>query len=262
MKTTIQLKHRSAWFLALLTVCTMAVSCSKNDEKPETEPEIPAPTTPTVPYYKVQRVENFAVETDDANPTERKTSAIFSLRYKKEQPLSYSKTSYWDISVSGLYNSFLGGNNGENLNNRGYRGPGKGGITIVEKAFDQVTDIPASTQFLTGDGIVGTDNNGDFGSGLGWYIYDFGGTIMSDGSANKKHVAYALGSPLTTVQGKTISARTIIVKLANGDFAKIKMISCYKDALTPDKWFLNTPHMFYTFEYLIVPAGSTKFEIR
>jgi len=40
------------------------------------------------------------------------------------------------------------------------------------------------------------------------------------------------------------------------------MISCYKDAFTADKWFIDTPHMYFTFEYVIVPKGSKKFEIK
>ncbi|MNY71051.1 hypothetical protein D3C86_2093090 [compost metagenome] len=56
--------------------------------------------------------------------------------------------------------------------------------------------------------------------------------------------------------------RTVIVRTANGDYAKIKMISGYKDAFTADKWFQTTPHMFYTFEYVVVPKGSTKFQIK
>jgi len=248
---------------ALLLFCTLAVGCSKNDADTTPDEATPtAPTTPTVDYYKLQRVENLSAETDDKNPTVRKTAAIFSLTYKKEQPLSYSKSAYWDISFSGMYNSFIGGNNGADVNNRGYLGLGKGSVAIVEKPFEEVVDIPDDSKFFTKDGKFGTDILGDFGEGTGWYAYDFSGTLMSDGRYEKRHVAYTLSKPIKTVKDVIIPARTIIVKLANGDYAKIKMISCYKDAYSPDQWFLNTPHMFFTFEYVIVPAGSKKFEIK
>ncbi|MFZ4861059.1 HmuY family protein [Sphingobacterium sp. Mn56C] len=257
-----QLGSKAKYLWVLFAICSITLSCSKSEAQLETEVAPTAPTTATVAYYKLHRVENLAAETDDKNPMARKTAVIYSLSYKQEQPLSYSKTAYWDISFSGLYNSFIGGNNGTDVNNRGYLGAGKGAVAIVEKAFDEVIDIPADSEFSSRDGKIGTDNYGDFGEGIGWYAYDFSGTLMSDGRYEKRHVAYTLSKPLVTVKNVHIPARTVIVKLANGDYAKIKMISCYKDAFNPEQWFLNTPHMFFTFEYVIVPAGSTKFEIK
>lgn len=243
---------------AILIGATLLASCSKSDNsQPDPEPE---PGTDV--YYKLHRVENFAVESDDENPTQAKAAVLFSLFTKEEVPSSYIKTTRWDISFSGLYNSFLGGNNGSNSNNVAYGGAGTGGVLILEKEFDEVTEIPGDTQFDAKSGIIGTDDAGAFGEGTGWYLYDFGGSILGDGTEQKAHVAYALGSPLTTNSGTVIPARTVVVKTPKGDYAKIKMISCYKDAFTPDVWFKDTPHMFFTFEYVIVPAGSTQFEIK
>ncbi|WP_134091686.1 hypothetical protein [Olivibacter sp. XZL3] len=250
------------WSLILLSLAT---ACSDKHEDPSPEEEIPTETGSKVPYYTLQRVENLAVETDDENPTEPKTAVLFSLTYKKEQPLNYAKTTFWDLSLTGLYNSFIGGNNAANSTNIGYQGPGRGGVAIVEEAFDDVVHIPADTVFKTGAGVFGTDINGAFGEGIGWYLYDFNGDLVSDGSENKKHVAYALGESISINAGgtnKEIPARTILARTSTGDYAKIKMISCYKDAFTRDQMFRDTPHMFFTFEYVIVPAGSTKFEIR
>jgi hypothetical protein len=264
MKITPILQKR---FLSCISMLAMAVlllsSCSKTDNvTPDPTPETPTRDADKVPYYKLQRVENFAAQTDDQNPTTPKTELLFSLDYKKEQPASYAKTSFWDLSFSGLYNSFLGGNNNADQTNTGYQGPGKGGITIVQQAFDDVTSIPSAADFKTGKGLIGTDDKGSFGAGTGWYLYDFGGTTVGDGSATKVHVAYALGSALKLADGSTLPARTIILKMASGDYAKIKMISCYKGVFTTDQMFTNTPHMYFTFEYVIVPAGSTKFEIK
>lgn len=246
--------------LALLTFFT---SCKKDEPVAgEKEPVTTTRSVDLVPYYKIQRVENLQVETDDANPTAPKPEVLFSLDYKKVQPATYGKTSFWDISFSGLYNSFIGGNNGSDINNSGYTGPGVGGITIVAKSFEEVTAIPAVTDFKTGRGLIGTDDLGAFGEGLGWYLYDFGGTVVGDGSYDKQHVAYAMGNTFNMANGQKTPARTVIVRTAKGDFAKIKMISCYKDVFTTDKMMRNTPHMFFTFEYVIVPAGSTTFEIK
>lgn len=256
-------KRTATGILMLAVLASTFTACKKNDAV--TPDPVPVTTTrdaDKVPYYKVQRVENLAAQTDDQNPTVPKTEILFSLDYKKEQPATYAKTSLWDISLSGLYNSFLGGNNNSDIVNSGYQGPGKGGVTIVEKAFDDVTAIPADADFKTGKGLIGTDKNGNFSDDIGWYLYDFGGTTVGDGSDTKVHVAYALGSALKLADGSTLAARTVIVKTATGDYAKIKMISCYKDIFTPDQMLTNSPHMYFTFEYVIVPAGSTKFEIK
>ena len=239
-------------------VLLMLSSCSKSSD-PVPEPPQPAGS---VPYYKLQRVENFAVETDDTDPTAAKNPAYFSLGNKAIIEANFAKTARWDIGFNGLYNSFLSGNNGSDATNLGYGGPGTGAILIIEKAFDEITDIPAESLFKTKGTLIGTDNKGDFGEGTGWYLYDFGGTTVSNGVYDKQHVAYALGNGITLTNGTKVLPRTIVLRTAAGNYAKIKMISCYQNAFTPDTWFRTTPHMFFTFEYVLVPKGSTKFEIK
>jgi len=256
MNTTIKF-NTSFWKIIGLAcfVIATASSCSKSDS-PKIEPE---EEVTTVPYYTVQRVKNLAAESDDANPTENRKTVLFNLRTGKEAPLDYSRTSRWDISFGGLYNSFVGGNNGSNDANVGFGGPGKGGVYIVEKAFDEVVDVPADHLFKTHSHVIGTDNAGVFGEGTGWYLYDFAGDILGNGSSEKAHVAYTLSAPVTTKQGKLVPARTLIIRLPNGDYAKIKILSVYKDLLNPDQWFRTSPKMFFTFDYTLVPAGSSKF---
>ncbi|RQO74168.1 hypothetical protein DBR43_01850 [Pedobacter sp. KBW06] len=255
MNTSKFLKKNTG-MLMLGLLLSFSMSCSKNDN-PVTEKPAPVdtvkPPQPSgkIPFYKLQRVENLAVETDDKNPTQAKPAAYFSLDNKEEVPASYAKTARWDVAFTGLYNSFLSGNNGTDGTNQGYGGSGKGGIIVLKKPFEEVTDVPSESDFKTKGNVVGTDDLGAFGEGTGWYLYDFGGTIRGDGSPQKTHVAYALPE-----------MRTIIIRTATGNYAKVKMISCYKDAFTADKWFKDTPHMFFTFEYVLVPKGSTKFEIK
>ncbi|MFZ4860773.1 hypothetical protein ACL9RF_01165 [Sphingobacterium sp. Mn56C] len=246
---------------ALATVLIFSFAqCSK--DKTDTVLPLEPETSSPVPYYRLQRVENLAAETDDNNPTIPKKEVLYSLRYKKERPLTYAKTTLWDISFSDLYNSMLAGNNHTDLSNSGYGGNGKGGITVLEKAFDEVVDIPNDNLFKTNKAAIGPDDSGAFGTGIGWYLYDFGGSIVGDGSANKSHVSYALGQQIILKNKDKAPIRTVVLRLANGDYAKIKMISCYKDIYNQDDMFKDTPHMFFTFEYIIVPAGSTKFEIK
>lgn len=238
-----------------ITASVLFVSCSKeNEATPDPAEEIDGVT-----FYKMFRVENYAVETDDNNPTVPKTAVYYSLEERKDVPLVNAKTTRWDIAFNGLYNSFISANNGKNETNSGFGSNGVGGLTIVQKPYDEVVDIPADAEFKTAGGLVGTDDAGAFGQGIGWYLYDFGASVVATG-ADKQHVAYALGSPLKLLNGTTLAARTIIVRTAKGNYAKIKMISCYKNAFTPDLWFKNTPHMYFTFEYTLAPKGSLKFK--
>jgi hypothetical protein len=251
-------KMKKVVFLPAILMLMLAItSCSKDKDIEE-----PAPPSTETFYYKLHRVENFAVENDDQNPTQSRPAVFFSLYDKKEVTGTYSKTNRWDLSFGDLYNSFIGGNNGADARNLGNGGIGKGGIQIIKKKFDEVTELPAGISFLTATGVIGTDEAGAFGVGTGWYLYDYGGMIIGDGSTQKQHIAYALAEPVVTTDGKTIEARTLIIRTAKGDLAKMKIISCYKDLFSPSQWYKDAPKMFFTFEYVVIPAGETKFVIK
>lgn len=248
--------------IALFLIAALFTACSSDDNKTdETDPETKAPDTSL--FYKVLSVRNYQGSTSDENPTAPSATLYYSIEENKSVDGSYKKTKKWDLAFGGLYASFLSGNNGSNTQNNGSMAGGVGGITIVAKPFNEVVDIPADIEFKTGVDLIGTDDAGSFGNGTGWYLYDFGGEVVTDGTdPQKAHVAYALGEPLKIKNGTTIPARTIILKTANGNYAKIKMISVYKDVYTPSEWFKDTPHMYYSFDYVMVPKGSTKFEIK
>lgn len=240
-------------------------SCS-NDDEPVKEDDVAiiddgTPTT-TTNYNKVLRVENFGYNLDDGDHYSAKSTLYYSLIDNKEITAEYRKTTKWDLAFSGLYSSFMSGNNGANTGNFGAGTSAVGGIYIVQKHFDEVTEIPADSEFKTDKEIYWGDESGGIGAGIGWYFYDFGGDLVRDGAYDNMHIAYALGEPLTLKSGKIIPARTIILKTAKGDYAKIKMISVYKDILKREDFTRKSPKMYFTFEYVLVPKGSTKFEIK
>ena len=239
-------------FYMFTSLSLVFAACSDdNDAAPDTPPETEEPQPKgTVPYYKVQRVENFLAPTEAGAPAARPAVVYFSLENKEQVDAGKKTSADWDISFGGMSNSFIGANNGKDEQNEGFGSDAEGGILILEKPFEEVEEIPAAAEFSTSK-TFGTDAAGAFGQGTGWYLYDFAGTIRGDGSPQKQHVAYAMSE-----------SRTLVVRTASGDYAKLKMISCYKDAFTPDKWFRDTPRMFYTFEYVLVPEGSTRFEIK
>lgn len=214
-----------------------ALSSCKKDKEPVVEE--------SKNYYKLERVENLAPAVTGTK------NMYFNLETKNEVTAEQVKSTNWDLAFGGFSVSYMSGNNGTDPVNYGIGGGGKGGILVIEKPFDQVIDVPADADFKTGVNLFGMDKEGDRATETGWYLYDEKGTIKGDGSPRKQHVVYAMSD-----------SRTVVVRTANGDYAKIKMISCYKDAFTADQWFIDSARMFYTFEYVVVPKGSTKFQIK
>ena len=237
-----------------LLAASLLAGCSKSSPAGNKNPEPVDETN----FNKLITVTNFGGEIDGGPTTEQKP-VYFSLEKKAAVDPDYVKTDRWDISFSALYRSFIGGNNGSNSTNFGSGGPGKGGVVCVERAFDEVTAIPDAAQFKTGSALIGTDDHGAFGQGIGYYLYDFGGTVIGDGTYEKQHVAYCLGNGITKKDGEKVPPRTIIVRTAKGHFAKIRMLSVYKDLLNPSTWTRNAPHMYFSFQYILVKAGITSF---
>jgi hypothetical protein len=236
---------------------SLLFSCSKSSNDPDPSD----PVSDTI-FNRVITVLNYGEELEGDAPTTMQKPVFFSLEKNASVNPDYVRTDRWDLSFSALYRSFLGGNNGTNQKNFGAGGPGKGGVLCIEKAFEELTDIPDDALFKTGSALIGTDDHGAFGEGVGYYLYDFGGGIVGDGSYDKQHVAYCLGNGVTTNDGTKIPPRTIVLKTARGHYAKIKMMSVYKDLLNPSTWTRNAPHMYFSFQYVLAKAGSKNFSVK
>lgn len=250
-------------YIALLCIgLAINTACSKSD--PVTEPVVEPPKeeeSNTSLYNKLISVRNFA-GTDKNDGNNAAPTVYYSLETNKSIPETHRQTRNWDIAFGNIFNSFTSGNNGSNNSNYGYGNNATGGILILEKAFDEVTTIPADTDFKTAGDIVQLDQNGSLGLGIGWILYDFDGDIIRNGAYENQHVAYALGNGLTLKNGKVIKPRTIVIRTAKGNYAKIKPLSMYKDLLKQEEWFRTTPHVFISFDYVLVPKGSKTFEIK
>lgn len=237
-------------------VVAFVASCSKDDNPPIDDEVNPN-------YYKLLRVENLPIApTDEGSEPNEFGFYLYSLSENKAIPQSEVSSAKWDIAFGGTFTSFLSGNNGADEKNYGAGTNAAGGVAIVEEAFDEVNELPANIEFKTGKDLIGTDDAGSMGAGVGWYLYDFFGTVVGEGEEEEQHVAYALAEPITKKDGTVINPRTVIVKTANGDYAKIKMISCYKDLFSQEEWKKGEPIMYATFEYVLIPGDSNTFEIR
>lgn len=242
-------------------------ACSKSDPTPEPDPD---PIISDGMFNRLIEVRNFGESLPEGTAPDSDQSPIFfSLEENKATDQTYRRTNRWDISFAGIYRSYLAGNNGNGGGvspNYGAGGPGVGGIMIVEKSFDEVVDIPADELFKTERNVISTDDNGDMGNGVGWYLYDFGGTRVRDGAYDNAHIAYALDEALEITlpngEKKTVKPRTVIVRTGRGNYAKIRMRSIYKDKLERDSWKRNDEKPYFSFDYVLAKKGSSKFEVK
>ncbi|MEO5572023.1 MAG: HmuY family protein [Bacteroidia bacterium] len=143
---------------------------------------------------------------------------FYSLRENTTVALSDSATTKWDIA---FYSTKI-------LINNGTSGPGSGGAAVVTQIFDEMISAPA-------DSSIKTDNGTELaipgGSGNGWYNYDPAAFIISP-----------------------IAGRTIVVRTADGKFAKIEILSYYKNA--PATPTMTDVSRYYTFRYKFQADGS------
>lgn len=132
---------------------------------------------------------------------------------------SDAATDKWDIAFAGTTIYVNGGTSG----------PGQGAAQIVSNTFEGLTKAPA-------DGYKQDTESGyaiPTGSGNGWYSYN------------------ALTHVITPLAGKVI-----VLKTAKGKYAKLEIISYYKDAPTNPN-ALTSKNRHYTFRYVYQPDGST-----
>lgn len=238
------MKISNYFLLAFLIV--VAIACSKSDD-PQWEPD-PDPVTPETMFNKLITVKNFGEALPEGSqPTTKQAPIFYSLEHNQPVNPDYTLTTRWDMSFSDIYRSFINCNNTKAGFGKG--GPGKGGILIVKKRFEDVVDIPSDGEFRQGEKPYGTDDSGDWGEGLGWYLYDYKAKHRGGGLNEKEHVCYP------------IEDHTLVVRTAKGNYAKVKILSIYKDLLDPKDWTRYSPAPYYTFQYVLAKAGSTKFEI-
>jgi hypothetical protein len=137
----------------------------------------------------------------------------------------------WDIAFRGTTIAINGGE-ATGTNDEPERN-GNAGAIIIDGTFDSVTtaaDLNFSQDSTTGFAIsTGSDN--------GWYNYNFMTNIVAP------------------IPGKILVFRT-----AEGNYAKVEILSYYKDAPTdPDP--LEDETRYYTFNYVYNPnPGETSFE--
>lgn len=144
-----------------------------------------------------------------------------SLRTGEVLPSADSASTQWDLAFKG---STI-------LVNGGTSGPGNGGALVLEALFQEVMEAPASG--------YNTDSADGFaiptGSGNGWYNYNPAANILSP-----------------------IPGRVLVVRCADGSFAKVRIISYYRGA--PETPTAEDTSRYITIEYAHQDDGSRRFE--
>ena len=152
-------------------------------------------------------------------PTSKFT--FFSLRTGEVIANTDSTTDKWDLGFRGT----------TIIVNGGAIRTGKGGVFLFTGLFDELKEVPMSAVFAVDESV--TKLAIAPASGQGWYNYNAALNIISP-----------------------IPGRVLVVRTGDGKFAKVEILSYYKDSpANPDQ---NSVARHFTFRYVVQPDGSTK----
>ncbi|MBS1627832.1 MAG: HmuY family protein [Bacteroidetes bacterium] len=149
---------------------------------------------------------------------------FYSLETGQQISNTDSATTKWDIAFRST----------TILINGGTSGPANGGAFVQKGVtFDTYNTISSDSTFKI-DGMNGVARAITTGSGNGWYSYNFSTDIISP-----------------------IAGNIIIIRTANGKYAKVEIQSYYQNApIIPDA---NSVSRYYTFRYVFQVNGSKSF---
>ena len=207
-------------FVSVLFVGIVALMVSCSDDDPVLEPVVAV----TISNLEADPATGFNPNTGQPIGTTGKFK-LFSFESGATVSNSDSVTTKWDIGFRGT----------TIIVNGGKSGPGSAQAQIVTGIFDEVTEAP-ETGYASDNGTTYAIPTG---SGNGWYNA-------------------AGGGPSSPTIITPIAGRVIVVKTATGRYAKLEILSYYKDA--PASPTGTEPARYYTFRFVYQPNDSRKFE--
>ncbi len=212
--------------ISALALAVVFTACTK--DKNVTKPVDPNAFSVAV-SGKIVTVKNLPADTIvglvSGQPVGVGKYSFFNLRTNAWVSNADSASSNWDLAF-----------NGSTIRvNAGTSGPGAGGAFVLVGAYDNLTTVPA-------DSVFKTDAYPSYaitkGSGKGWYSYD--------GATNL----------LTPIPG-----RVLVIKTADGRFAKVEILNYYRGGVTPSASATDeiktSEQRYYTFRYTF--SNSTTF---
>lgn len=155
---------------------------------------------------------------DTGQPLAAGVFTFYSLRENRVVPREDSASATWDLAFKGT----------TILTNGGASGPGQGAALVMEGIFEEITEAPAGgyAQDAADSPAILT------GSGNGWYNYNPEAMLLTP-----------------------IPGRVLVIRAADGTYAKVRVLSYYKGAPDPPDAATDEAR-YYTFEFLHQPDGS------
>lgn len=230
-----KLINRYLWLL--LIVPLVFTACKKKEEDPSDQLEDGKSTV----------IRDLAGDTNGSvgDPGDDKTKIgfdVFLFRLADQKQIwlrneadseTWLKTDEWDLAFTGAYNSEIFLNNATYTENPGYEGPAnQTAVILVKQAYENVSTAPSESEFNSAN--VGNTKIGVFSNENenGWYNYD-----------------------VTTHLVKRIPNNTYVMRLPDGKYAKLEIISVYKGN-PPVVTQLYWPAPYFTFRYFVQQDGS------
>jgi HmuY protein len=216
-------------YFSILVAAVMFVGCSKDETPQSTNPnDFKVEVNGKLVTVKNLPADTITGLTSQGQPIGAGTYSFFSLATNKWIGNSDSATTNWDLAFSGTT---------IRVNNQ-TSGPGNGGAFVWVGAFDNLTSIPQDSVFRIDNHPVSYAI--PKGSGKGWYNYD--------GATNL----------LTPIPG-----RVLVIRTANGKYAKVEILNYYKGGVTPSASASDDIKLreqrYYTFRYTYQGNGTTTF---
>ncbi|MFM7672933.1 MAG: HmuY family protein [Bacteroidota bacterium] len=209
--------------LLLLSTLFVFAACKKEKYSPDPVPDPFVYSVVTTLSNNIVTVRNLPADTiigmtAQGQPYGAGKYSFFSLETGQWISNADSNTTKWDLAFAGTVVRV----------NNATSGPGAGGAFVYNGTFESLTSVPS-------DSVFRVDNHPisyaiPRGSGKAWYTYD--------GPSNL----------LTPIPG-----RTLVIRTANGQKAKVEVINYYRGGVTPsatapDSVKINEQR-YYTFRY-------------
>ncbi|MBE8719969.1 HmuY family protein [Sphingobacterium pedocola] len=219
--------------LFAFTLVILLTNCAKEEATPSLEDG-----KSTVIYDLAGDTKASIAEGIDGKEKRPFYTFLYNLELKKQiwirtkaDSLKWFKTGEWDLAFTGNYNGDI------QINNKKYTGtPGYDGIVdntsiiLIHQSYESLSTAPSDSEF--DNSTIHTIGWATDGGSPGWYSYDMTTHIM-----------------------KTYPNRTYLLRLADGKFAKLQIISIYKGN-PPAVSDLYWPAPYLTFRYFVQQDGS------
>lgn len=220
--------------MAIATCITVTTGCSKDKE-----------TKPALEDGKSIVIYDLAGDTEAAMGStapgkETRDFYTFLFRFSDKRQIwiknkanstQWLKGKDWDIAFTGPYNSEIYINNALQEGNPGFGGEvNKTAVMLMPQSYESLNNAPSDADFDKSSlSKIGWAANS---SSQGWFQY-----------SDNTHIMQALPN------------RTYAIRLPDGKYAKLQLISAYKGN-PPAITNLNWPAPYYTFRYFVQQDGS------